>query len=93
MNFSTSRSFTTAADLTSYFSDQTLDLGDLSGRTGTLDFKIETFFDSHTPGSSFSASMLLGNTTPGSGPEVPEPASFPVVLIAFGLLTSRRRRR
>src|SRR5258706_6606732 len=50
--FSTSRSFTTAGDLTSFFSDQKLGLGGLSRRTRTPGFEIDTFFDSHPPRSS-----------------------------------------
>jgi hypothetical protein len=89
--FSTDRSFTTAADLTAFFGDQTLDLGDVSGMSGTLNFNLNIFFDAHTPGSSFSTSMLLGNTTPGSGPAVPEPGSLLLMAGPLWLLMARRR--
>jgi hypothetical protein len=89
------QTFTNADTMNAFFGDRSLNLGALSpeaqGRTLSVSFD----FASRTPGSGFSTQLAYGNSTPGIGPTVPEPASIALIGIGVGLLAgiARQARR
>jgi hypothetical protein len=86
------QTFSDEAALAAYFDDQSIDLGLIDGSRSTLSLGIAFDFVSHQVGSSFFASILYGNSTPGSGPAAPEPGSDALLAAALGGLAFARRR-
>ena len=84
------QTFTTLADATAYFTDNSLDLGPLDPRSnGHLDLTIQ-LDATQIPDGGFATTLLIANATPASG--IPEPSSTLLLTLATtGLLTRRRR--
>ena len=84
------QTFTTLADATAYFTDNSLDLGPLDPLSnGHLDLTIQ-LDASQIPDGGFATTLLIANATPASG--IPEPSSTLLLTLATtGLLTRRRR--
>jgi len=86
-------SFSDVETASTYFDDQTLNLGDWSTLVSTdgiltVFIQIQTF--ASEPGSGFRFDAILGNSTIGSGQPVPEPTTG--LLLGLGLIVLSRNR-
>jgi len=74
-----------------YFDDQMIDLGPISG-SGS--FELNMSFDLVTSklNSSLDIQAIAGDATPGAGPDVPEPRALVLLTAGLSLLMPRNRR-
>jgi hypothetical protein len=76
--------------------DRTFDLGALSGidlgDDGLLDVVFRLTVRTVEPNAGFRTDLIFGNSTPGSGEPIPEPASALLTSIGLALLSAHRRR-
>ena len=81
--------FTSIASANTYFTDDPIDLGSISGLTS---IKFQLNVTTTAPGDSYDVSLIFGDATANAGP-VPEPGAMGIGCVVGMSLMRRRRRR